>query len=427
MQKKSAVEKRLDWLHDQWVEFAQKPQARLLRWVVEPDEVRMVEAWLKKEGDEQAGECPDLFLRFDVPFEQPEAYGFALREALLSLVEESGEQVPVGDPKPGQSGTAAFLSACSALQRQYADDFEVLALVLVPARVSSMKAWRQWLWEALDSLNSPQVRMVVLDDAEARVLEPMAQQEAQRVWTAVAALDVLGALREVAQQAGQSNVPGARYRELLALLAGAAQRGDLMQVQRLGNEAVDVASAEGWHALTVAAHWAVAGSLLVAGKPQNAAERYQQAEAAAAEAEAGGQAHGAELRLKTRLALGSALIAGQQLSSAALVYEDTVPLARKLTDSHLELECWRMASFCHESLRALDEAWATGQQAWALGQTLESRARATSTLPYVAETLVRLSFARQGADAARRMESEADSLLGQDWRTHLQASGGQTT
>ncbi|ATB36466.1 hypothetical protein CYFUS_001881 [Cystobacter fuscus] len=123
---KNAVEKRLGWLHNQWVEFAQAPDARLLRWLVEPSEARMVEAWLKKEGDERTGECPDLFLRLDTPFLQPETYGLELRAALVAMVEESQEGVSLGRMTPGQSGVEAFFGACEALHRHYESVCEVL-------------------------------------------------------------------------------------------------------------------------------------------------------------------------------------------------------------------------------------------------------------------------------------------------------------
>ncbi|WP_239015564.1 hypothetical protein [Archangium violaceum] len=199
MDTKNAVEKRLDWLNDQWVEFAQSPDARLLRWVVEPGEVRMVEAWLKKESDERTGECPDLFLRFDQPFVQPEAYGLELRETLVAMVEETQEGVSLGPVTPGQSGAEAFFSACEALQRHYESVCEVLAVVLVPGEVVEVKAWRQWLEKALTHLRSPKVRVAVLDDVRVRALEPLAQADPKRVMTAVADLDMAGAMEEVAR------------------------------------------------------------------------------------------------------------------------------------------------------------------------------------------------------------------------------------
>jgi hypothetical protein len=425
MQRKGAMERRLDGLHDQWMEFARQPEARLLRWVVEPDEVRMVEAWLKKEGDEQAGECPDLLLRFDIPFDQPETYGLKLLEALTALVEESGEPVCLGEMRPGQPGTEAFLSACEALHGYCAQVCDVLAVVLVPERVVDGKAWQQWLWKALELLRSPHVRLVVLDDTQERLLEPMAQLERERVKTVVAGLDMARALRDVSREAGQLDTPGGQYRELLARLAGAAQRGELGQVEQLGGEAVALASGQGWHGLAMAAHWVVAGALLAAGQIHEATERYRRAEAAALEAEAQGEAQGAPLRLKARMALGAALVVAQDWGPAAVLFEEPAPLALRLADATLGLECWRMGSLCREFLRELDKAWADGQQAWEVGRGLEPQARAVSTLPYVAEALVRLGRARQGEQAAEDMEAEARQLLGTRWRPAVHTAGGQ--
>ncbi|HEX5753402.1 MAG TPA: hypothetical protein VFZ09_44805 [Archangium sp.] len=422
---KNAVEKRLGWLHNQWVEFAQAPEARLLRWLVEPSEARMVEAWLKKEGDERTGECPDLFLRFDIPFVQPEAYGLELREMLVAMVAESQEEVDLGRVAPGQSGAEVFFSACEALQRHYASVCEVLAVVLVPGQVSEVKAWRQWLQKALASPHSPKVRVVVLDDVRVRVLEPLAQAEPTRIKTMVADLDMPGAMEEVARGAAGMDPAGGRYRELLVRLGAAAGRGELHQVTRLGEEAVALAAGQGWSALVVAARWAMGAALLVASKPTEALEHYRKAEAVAMEAETRGEAQGAELRLKSRMAMGAVLVTRQEWAEAAVLYEETAPLARKLADARLELECWRMASFCRESIQEMDKAWESSEQAWSLGLALEPEARASSTLPYVAEARVRLGRARQGEAAARRLESEAESLLGNDWRPDVQAAGGQ--
>lgn len=424
MQARKAVEKRLDRLHDQWVEFTQRPRARLLRWVVEPDEVRMVEAWLQKESDERTGECPDLLLRFDTPFEQPERYGRALHETLKALVAQTeGDVVQPEALTQGQPGTGAFFSACQALRRHHESVCEVLAVVLVPERVADAKAWRQWLSKALELLGPPGVRMVVLDDARARLLEPLAQAEPERVRTAVAALDMPAALEEVARSPGNLHQPGGRYRELLVLLGNAARRGELKQVERWGEEAVKVAAGQGWSALVVAAHWAMGGALLAAGQARDALEHYRQAEATAAESATRGEPQGAELRLKSRMAAGAALVTLQDWAPAAVLYEETAPLARQQTDARLELECWRMASFCRESTREMDKAWEAGQQAWDVGKALEPEARATSTLPYVAEACVRLAQARQGAQAARAMEQEAESLLGTHWRPNPGTAG----
>jgi hypothetical protein len=433
MAKKNAVEKRLDLLHDQWTEFAQLPEARLLRWVVEPDEVRMVEAFLEKEGDERIGECPDLFLLFEEPFEDPARYGAVLREALLAMVEESRAGLEAGEgPSPGTCPPAkagadveSFLEACGWLRGHYERLCEHLAVVLMPSQVVEVQAWLTWLRTAVEKAESPQVRLVVLDDARTLTLEPLAEVLPEKVVTIPAKLNMPGALEELSRDAGNLDSPGGRFRELLVRMSNAATKGAVSKVEILGAQAVAVAAEQGWFSLVVTAHFVMGGTLLGVKQPREALGHYEKAEAAAAEAEGRGEAQGAELRLKSRLARGTALVSAQEYAPAATLYEETAPLAHKLGDARMELECWRMASWCCEMSKDVEKAWAHGQRAWAVGQALDEATRKTSTLPYVAEALVRLSHERQGQQAARDVESDVVSVLGQDWRPKPMAAGGQ--
>jgi tetratricopeptide (TPR) repeat protein len=433
MEKKNAVERRLKLLHDQWTEFAQLPEARLLRWVVEPDETRMVEAFVHKEGDERLGECPDLFLRLEEPFDEPARYGYALREALVRLEEESRaglEEEGLGGwkcppVKEGETDVEAFLSVCNSLRGHYESLCEHLAVVLMPVRGVDASAWLKWLGGAVDKAASAHVRLVVLDDARTLVLEPLAEAQPERVVTIRAKLDMGRVLEELSQEAGHLDTPGGKFRELFVRMGNAATKGDVEKVERLGAQAVAVAAGQGLHSLVVAAHFVMGGALLGTGRPREALEYYRQAEAAAGESETKGEPDGTQLRLKSRMAQGAAWVTAQEYAQAAKLYEETAPLARELKDARMELECWRMASWCCEEAKEVERAWEHGQRAWEVGRAMDAETRETSTLPYVGEALVRLSHERQGARAAQSMESEVESVLGNDWRPEAPAAGGQ--
>lgn len=435
MERKNAVEQRLDLLHDQWTEFAQLPGARLLRWVVEPEEVRMVEAFLHREGDDRIGECPDLFLRMEEPFEDPTRYGYALREALVRLEEAlragaEEEGLPVWncpEAREGETGAEAFLAACDSLQRHYESLCVHLAVVLMPARGEDASAWREWLRIAVEKPASVHVRLIVLEDAGTQVLEPLAEAFPERVVTIPARLDMGRALEELSRQAGHLDTPGGQFRELFVRLGNAATQGNVGRVEVLGAQAATVATQAGMPSLAVAAYFAMGGALLKAGRLREALERYCQAEAAAKESEALGEPQGARLRLTSLMAQGAVRVNAQELSEAAVLYRQAAPLAHALEDSHMELECWRMASWCCEATQELEPAWAHSQRAWEVGQRLDASTRAASTLPYVGEALVRLSHARQGEHAARAKESEVAEVLGQHWRPRTFAQGGLTS
>ena len=44
--KKNAIEKRLETLSNHWLDFTAQEEPRLLRWLIDQEEKRMVEAWL---------------------------------------------------------------------------------------------------------------------------------------------------------------------------------------------------------------------------------------------------------------------------------------------------------------------------------------------------------------------------------------------
>src|SRR6185437_2274390 len=86
---KNAIERRIDRLRAQWEAFAALPDARLLLWLAGDGEERMIEAFVEVESDDRAGELPHLFLRLDVPFADPGAFGFALRDTIVAQYEQS--------------------------------------------------------------------------------------------------------------------------------------------------------------------------------------------------------------------------------------------------------------------------------------------------------------------------------------------------
>jgi hypothetical protein len=328
--------------------------------------------------------------------------------------------------KEGGTDVEAFLAACESLRGHHENLCEHLAVALMPVRGVDASAWLRWLEGVVREAASAHVRLVVLDDARTLVLEPLAEAQPERVVTIPAKLDMRRALEELAQEAGNLDTPGGKFRELFVRMGNAATRGDTEKVERLGAQAVAVVAGQGLYPLVVTAHFVMGGALLGAGRPREALEHYRKAEAAAGESAAKGEPQGAQLRLKSRMAQGAAWVTAQEHAQAAKLYEETAPLARELKDARMELECWRMASWCCEVAKEVEPAWAHGQRAWEVGRAMDAEARETSTLPYVGEALVRLSHERQGAGAAQEMESEVESVLGRDWRPEAPAAGGQT-
>jgi hypothetical protein len=419
------IERRVDTLREQWTEFVCSTGAHMLRWVVEPEELRMVEAFLALEDDERTGKCPDLFIRLEPRFDGKDTYGSQLFEALEKYVDESrdtlaSEGSPLqwrrAPPPVRGSGIAALLASAGALRKEFEDLCENLALVLIPTEVSDPRQWAGWLKDVVQHAIPSGVRLVVLDDAHYPALEELAVAEPERVWTIKAGLEMGRALEEVSREAGNLEMPGGQLRELLVRMGNAAARGHLEAVERMAAQAEKLAQGQGWNGLVVAVHFVVGGALLGARRPRDAAERYRQAMTAAAEAESRGEPEGAGLKLKSRVALAAALVAAESYGEAAREYEEAAGMAKRQGDELMKLEGWRMASWCLEKENKLDEAWAHGLRAWEAGREMDVEARTSSTVGYAAEALLRVADARGDRDGARQLEEEFKVVLGLDWR-----------
>src|SRR5690606_29886175 len=362
MPAKNAIEQRLDRLHDQWVEFSTAPQPRLLHWLVRQDEYRMVEAFLQKESDDAAGELPDIFFRFDEPFQDVNQYGAALLDGLVAqyavVREELAEEGIAAEWEPDAvtpetHSLSAFIAAAASLQRHYADEMEQLALVLTPGTVADAVQWQRWLIAAARTAPAP-VRLVVVDDPDAPLLEGLADEGGPLVATVPADLGMPEAMVELAKTGGTAT-PDAQFRINFATLGQSLGTGDLAGAEQAAGRAIAIAQENSWPHLIAAVHFAMGSGMLNEGRPFDAVERYREVDAAGARLESGEtRVEGAEPALGTRLrmqaafAAGAAFVAAAAWDEGARVYQGVVPLTEALGEPLMTLDAWRMAAYCRE-------------------------------------------------------------------------------
>jgi hypothetical protein len=389
------IVERLDRLHDQWIEFSLLPDARLLRWLIQPDELRMVEAFLAKESDERAAELPDLFLTLPEPFVDVDSYGTSLRAAILAQYEGSRANL-VGAasawhapaPTPGTHSLAHLVDTCASLRAHF-PNMDCLVLVLMPSEVSDYGEWQRWLVGACRGLTAS-VRLLVVDDANAPALETLALAEPGRVRSVAADLDMPGALTGVARMGGTAG-PDGQFRVKFAEMSTAMGAGDLDRARQSATGALAVASENGWLHLVAAVHFAMGAGLSGAGRQGEALASYQQADAAGKRLAGSDEALGHRLRLTAAFGMAAALVGARDFVKALGVYEGSAPMAEKVGDPLLLTECWRMAAYCHEQTADPAKAWERGFMALAAAEGIPAGERAGSTIPFVRDGLIRLA------------------------------------
>lgn len=391
------ISSRIDLLHDQWMEFAQLPDARLLRWLLVEGELRLVETFVEIESDDRAGELPDLFVACSVPFSDVDSYGRALQEELVAryeegkagMAEEGLDASWTPPPATGHSHSLTrLLEVCDSLPAHY-PELTTLALLLVPAEVSDYAEWQRWLRGV--AIRCPaNVRVIVVDDLLAPALEALAAAEPARVHSVAAELDMKSFLPEMARAAGGAG-PDCNFRVQFTTMTSAMGAGRLEEARAAGGEALSIAERQGWTHLSAAVHFALASGFVNAARPQEALASYREADGCARRLVATDEELGLKLRLYSAFGVGSTLVGLGDFQRAASVFEVSAPMATRVGDAWLLTECWRMSAYCHERTGDGTRAWEHGFQALAAAAGIALADRKNSTIPFIREALLRLA------------------------------------
>ena len=421
--RKNPVQRRLDLVHDEWVTFAELPDARVLCWQVAPDEPPMVEAFVAVESDEQGGELPDLFVRLLSAFDAAIPYGFALRGEFLEIARalhaglESPETVPWVAPnyERGEDDVVFWVRTCASFCAHYRLP-GLLATLLLPGGISDAGAYQLWLQRLAARLPS-NVRAIVLDDARAPGLTELARAEPVRVVARPLELDMPGARLEVSAEAGNLDTAGGRFRHLFVQLTNALGAGKLPEAIGFAQAALGIAAAQRWFALAVPIQFSLGAAFAGQGRATEANERYLAAELAATEGEKAGDPTCTQLRAQARMVRGGLLVSIRQYPVAAQLFVDTIPLAEAAKDPRMVLDCYRLASFSYEQSGAHEKAWQTGVEGLGYAHKLDAETRQSSTLPYLGEGMLRLTQRPEYQASSLRIEREMVALTGRtDWR-----------
>lgn len=422
------VVRRLQLLSYEYMQFSKDKDARILCWRFQPDEVRMAEAFLGMEEDEQAGQTGDIFLQLRTPFRNPSVYGYSLRQELIDWygaekdnLTELGLDTDWVPPQAGTSGKGihVLLDTLSSFLQHYAIQSR-LVLVLRPKLIEQVPPYRHWLCNIAQEATE-QVRILLFDNALTPGFETLSSEEKQRIWIQEPELDMASALEELSVAGGNLDQPGGQYRHLFVKLTNALKEQDLTTALTLGDKAVKLAAAQSWYYLAVPVHMALAGGLTNTGQHQDAVARYQAAEAAAAQGETDGleeaRASCPQLRLQARMGCGSAFIAAGEWEHAALQFSETAPLAAEQGNMRAELDCHRLASFCYEQIGDQDKAFQAGGEGVQVARKMDKETLQTSTFAYLGEAMMRLCKNVNYRGLASHTEQEIIKIAGtRDWR-----------
>jgi hypothetical protein len=415
--KNNAITQRLQKVRQQWDSFA-RTRAEVMCWEVAEDERPLIEAFADVENSED-GVFPDFFIKFGAPFERADTYAAALAgefKAFLAdeaeALREEGIHYSFSFPRRIE-GAGVLWEALSAFAAAIPGFTGRVVVYLAPAYVKSRRPWEGWLLESLEAPLPAGVCLLVTHGGE---LSGLAAAYPLRVHAATAALDMPGALRELAA-AGNPKDPGVRFRTLFVELNQAAGRKDLAQVHKTGQKALHLVRGQaGWEHLEVAVLLAVASSLLGARQPGDALAHNERAVECARRAYEGKHPAGTALLIQALFFKGATLLAAKAYEAAALTYEAIVPYAREDGNGAFhQVEACRMAGFAHTKSGNPQGAWACNWSALEAAATLDAAVRQNSTLPYVGQALLELSGTLGYFEQEEVVRQRMVAYVGPDW------------
>jgi tetratricopeptide (TPR) repeat protein len=416
------IEKELAKVEACWTTFAEKPKARILRWVPDDDARQMIQLFVDLES-EPVGTTPDLFLELNAPFESQTTYAAALIEDLKSQYAANREsiaetgitsewQVPVCS---SDCPVSEMLKTFDSFHQAFPSLARFLVLVLSPESRTSSRQWEQWWLEIIRQRIPESLRLMVVDSPVCPELGKLSEASPELVITISPELDMSSAYEEIVATIPGSG-PGFDFRKFFVALTNAAGTGNTAKAESIAGKAIAIATAEKWYYLISATQMALGAAYFAAGQLPSAVAAYRQANAAISGAD---DVASRNMELPTRMAEGAALIAAGDFPTAADVYQNAALVAEKQNQPSAELECWRMAGWCFESAKKPEQSWECGEKALMAGARIQESDRVMSTLPYAGQMLLRLADAgtnrRRKSEIAERMTE----LMGAEWTDSL--------
>lgn len=412
------VMERVAILLDQWLRFAEDSEYRLLVWQLGERESRLADAFVGLEGTD-SGLTPDVFLPFELPFEDPERYSSDLQEALSCMVEqdraelESEGLVPRRVPSTG--GVAGFTAALSALVACSPDSLRHLVAVLKPKRISDLEAWTGWCRSWLDTRPPSRVRALLVEDPELPGPSQLAGEGRSSVLVLRPELRHADMVAEVAATTGQAG-PGKDFNQRFVGLMRAVEERRPDTVRELSRGALQIVEAQGWPALGVAVQVALASWHIQEADLEQAEQAYAAAGELAAAAVRAGDPTGARLAAHAGIGRGSVLLQAGRFEASAPVCADAAERAEAIDDGFSGIEAWRLAALAWARAGERRAAAAAGARGLALAERMKPEDRALTTLPYLGQLLLDEVLSGEPANDAR---VRLATLLGADWQAKL--------
>ena len=395
--KRNPVEQRLMELAEHWETFREDTAKRLLVWQADANALRFFQCFFEVQKHETDYTVGDLFIVFDVPFENAIQYSRELKKALAGQYDASREDlIQQGitpdwqfQPEELPDSVAGFADSLDSFGSKHQERIGHLVAVFMPTEVADNDGFTSWLLRTSKTRSSERLRFVVIDSLETPRLSRLNGSGNELILFDSPKIDALTTAQETFAQESAVG-PAGVFRNLLIGLITLVEKGTAEQVQVKAADALKFARKEKWADQEVVVTMLVAGAMLKEKRFGEALKGYQCARQAAERATATGHPSGRQLVLQTWFGEAGVHFAAGDFGKAAQCYDQAAVLAQQIPNLILGIEAFRMGIFCLARMNDMEPAVRRGWNALKLGQKLKPEARAMTTLPLAAIDLLRV-------------------------------------
>jgi len=437
-EKKNAIERRLEHLTDIWNEFADEPDWKMLRFLIDDDSVQMLDTFIETQNEE-ISDIPDLFIKFDAPFLNSETYGFSLIHSFLEQYQSiqldiSNDGIPSNwtfeNSNYKNSDIESFIQCCSSFHNYYQDIMLLLVIILIPNNLpDNQTLWKKWIQNLVKKKLSSNIRFIVIETKSNQILSDLDEESTLFIKTVDPELNMQEAIQELANE-GSGTTSGDRFRKIFVSLTNAASKGNIEEARELYRVLKDIAVKEEWFQMQITVLMTMGTIALSKNLDSEALSYYDQALCIVQKDENINDPATPKLSVQCMFAKASIYFQKKNYLQAAQLYESSVPFSLKGNsfqekDCVLAIEGLRMASFCYDKEKNYKHAWDCCINAFDLAEEICSDAenqkdqfnsdlptQISKPLSCVGELLIKLP---QFTDQLENISDRLVSFWGYEW------------
>jgi len=264
-------------IQQKWInEVSPLPEIKITRWLINPDQARLFEGFLKLESTEH-GALPEVLVAMLTPFKNEKTYSSDLTKDWIEAyksdykVQQKLKSSNIANSwdfesflpnatKGNIDPDEQFLRIINSFQEAMIEKNMQLVIALFPYSINSIDGLNRWLISMLNKRWPGRFSFMIFDHIGEYYFDNVFKKFPAETKTLHINLDLDGAISKIVKM-GNPNSPEVQLRECILEMGKAVQKKDIALLDKWGQKALQVTQRSGIKSLFASAHIIYAGML----------------------------------------------------------------------------------------------------------------------------------------------------------------------